>query len=353
MKFWSKFVIVFDIVCWGYVIINFYILWPSIKDYYYNSNDQEAVVVQSEPIDLGIQFDFCGEVDEASDPIAQLNAGTPIPYQPVIMSTVVPGPTLIPEPLIFSTPPPAPAVSPTPSTELTRSPLEVVSVGNYQVDNYHIVFVPVGYDDAYIFGEMPGLIWNIGTNFSQIKVDFAYVNVSIEYGFEHVQQSVDFESVADKKKLFAEIKKVYPADGIVVLLNTPEYLGTRIGNFSILSGSDPDTKLIATHEIGHMLSLDDGYQLIYPKGHLPNSELFYIDRMPSKLISALEQMNTWPDMYKVGNCRGKAVYSFYESNNNVMRDYSPSGTSSWGVSTFTPLQIILMNDYVSWFKGSN
>jgi hypothetical protein len=365
-----KILLIFDvlvIILSAYVIVSE--IWPYLEIARYN---QDVGVINNaalhNPIDLGIEFDFCGEVTEDSDPVAQLKAGTPVPFESVAISNeVVPmtpsyvqlEPTSVPNLPVTLTPDPSP--TPTisaPAQGLGDEPLKVVRAENYEDDNYHLVFVAAGYGDngygdAYIFGEMPELIWNISNNFSGINIDFAYVDSSVDADFKHVQQAVEFENEADQNKLFDKIKKEYPVDGVVVLVNTPLFLGTKSDNFAILSGSDPNTKRIATHEVAHMLSLDDGYQFIYGKSYLPGSELFYADRMPSKLVKALEKMDVWPTMYKVGYCQGEAVYSFYESNNNQMRDYLPSETKSWGESTFTPLQTIMMNDYVAWLKGQN
>ncbi len=346
-------------------------MWTDVSLYLYNI-DKNVSIVQAETIDQGIQFDFCAEVTEDSDPVAKLHAGTHVPFEQVLISTEVAfmTPSFVesestPIPNLSETPPPLFTPEPSPTPTATTSPrvwndkpLNVVRAENYSDENYHIVFVPVGYGDngfgdAYFLSALPELIDNLNSNFSGVKVDFAYADSSVEVEFKHVGRAVDFKNDSDKNKLFNKIKKVYPVDGMVVLINTPFYLGTQGINYAILSGSDERTDQMATHEIAHMFSLDDGYQFIFGEDHLPNSELFYADQMPSKLIKALEKMDVWPTLYKVGYCKEKEVFSFYESDNNIMKSYGTSEIKSWGSSTFTPLQMIIMNDFVDWFKGIN
>jgi len=52
-------------------------------------------------------------------------------------------------------------------------------------------------------------------------------------------------------------------------------------------------------------------------------------------------------MYKMGTCNGRKVYTFYETKNNLYGNYSPQEPNSWGDSVFTPLQILIMNDFIA------
>ncbi len=336
-------ILIFDIVVWSWnVYVYNSIIWPSYEAFKYNNVGVVSDIVLPEPTDLKIGFEYCKLPEDNIDPVSQFVAGTPIPFEPVPISTQT----------VNELPTATFQIEATPSSiphQNDYSNLKVIKVGSYGKNNFHFVLVGVGYN-----GEnkekMQTIIDSFSGNFAGINADFAYVETSIDLDFKHIQQMVNFENEADQKILFDAIKEIYPVDGLVVAINTPTFLGTSHWNAAMLTSNDPNTVVIATHEMGHQLGLDDGYQAFYEEDGLPSTELFYVDEMPTRLVSALKKMDKIPPLYKVGVCNGKSVYSFYESRNNRMRDYDPSETKSWGDTAFTPLQIVLMNDYIAWYK---
>ena len=173
----------------------------------------------------------------------------------------------------------------------------------------------------------------------------------LNINLEHADQAVDFSDPKDFADLMVKIQKVHPANSLVVAIDTSLYLGQADGwKFAMVTGSDPNSVFMASHETAHLLGLGDGYKGFYPDGYLPDSELFYLDGMPRMLSDALPKLKSMPPLYEVGTCNGRKLYTFYERSNNVMSDYHPQGPNSWGDSFFTPLQIQIMNDYIAALK---
>jgi hypothetical protein len=77
----------------------------------------------------------------------------------------------------------------------------------------------------------------------------------------------------------------------------------------MVTGSDPNSIMMASHETAHLLGLGDGYKAYYPDEYLPNSELFYLDAMPRILSDALKKVKTIPPLYEVGTCNGRKLYT--------------------------------------------
>lgn len=370
MKLKWNVILIFNILIWSWNIYQFKtVIRPIFERSKYNDVAVVSNIVLPEPIDLGIQYEYCVLPTVNIDPVVQSEAGTPVPFEPVSISTEVPveqpiadvqataiPPTVPFEPVSISTEVPVEQPIATATSQPTKnsaySDLKVVNVGGFRESNFHIVLVGIGFDsDESNVLKMQEIIDSLVKNFVGINVDFAYVDTSINLDFKHIQQKVVFDKESDRKALFNAVKKVYPVDGLVMEINTPLFLGTSYSNVAMLTANDPNSIFITIHEIGHQLGLDDGYQAFYEeKSRMPNAELFYLDEMPERLITALNKLAEAPQIYKVGTCKGRSVYSFYESQNNVMRDYAPSTTNSWGASTFTPVQVILMNDYIAWYK---
>ena len=354
MNYKSKFLLIFNILSWSWILYQFNTeIMPYFERVKYNKVEVVSNIVLPDPIDLGIQFEYCVLPSENIDLVAQSDAGTPVPYEPVPISTEViaeqPTAEVQSTPIPLSTPIPTATSTPAISEDLN---LKVVRAEGFLENNFHLVLVGVGYDENN-GREMQKIIDSLNEDFVGINVDFAYVDSSLDLDFKHIQQQVVFSNVLDQKALFKAIKRVYPVDGLVMAICTPLFLGTSHGNAAMLTANDPSSLRIAVHEIGHQLGLDDGYQAFYEGDRVPSTELFYLDKIPERLVTALNKLDKMPPMYKVGTCDGKSVYSFYESGNNVMRDYAPTTANSWGASTFTPLQIVLMNDYIAWYKDLN
>jgi hypothetical protein len=307
-------------------------------------------------------FEYC-VYQEDSSVANQINAGTPVPMEPVFLG---PTPTMqIPiEPEFTETPlstEPTPTPESTPTFEPTATQpvyneidawqVEVVDPGNFKEKNFHFVVIGVGYTDEANEPKLREIVSGLEINFAQVNVDFAFVQSSLNVNLEHADQAVDFSNQEDLENLLAKIRTEYPVDSIIIAIETSLYLGTSdTRHFAMSSGSDPNSLLMATHETAHLLGLGDGYKAYYSDGMLPNNELFYLDSMPRILSEALLKLDNIPPMYDVGTCKGKSLYTFYERSGNIMSDYNPQGPNSWGDSLFTPLQIQIMNDYVDSLK---
>jgi hypothetical protein len=310
----------------------------------------------------GTPFDYC-VVNKDTGLSYQANAGTPVAASPVPFNTPVPETleTVSATTLAEQSAQSAEATTLPSPTENTTSILtfnpDVVNVDQFKADNFHVIFIGVGFDKETNQEILENTIKEVQLGFSGIRIDFAYVKNPLTIKLSHVAQMADFDNIIDFITLTAKIKSVHPTDGIILLLNTDEYIGdTGINSsgtdYAFVSGNDPYVIFSTTHEIGHQLGLGDGYNQ-YLADQIPNSELFYADSMPDFLARSLDELGYIPPLYEAGTCNSKKIYTFYESSNNIMGNYNPQGPSSWGDSVFTPLQIQIMNDHVKQLKGGN
>jgi len=312
-------------------------------------------------------YDYCTLKQDAGL-ATDLQAGTPVPMQPVALGpTPTAAPTEMAQPTETSRPEAnepvlvptlVPTLAPTATqpvyNELESWKPEVVDPGALKKSNFHAVVVGVGYPESENETKLLAIISGLENNFTGVNIDFAFVRNPVNLNLDHTEQAVNFSSNSDIDKILAKIRKVHPVDGIVLALDTPEFLGTSdTRQWAMLTGTDPNAVLIGSHEIGHLLGLGDGYESYYPNGYLPNSELFYSGSMPKILSDSLPKLKTLPPLYEVGTCNGNNVYTFYERSNNIMSDYNPQGPNPWGPSVFTPLQILEMNDFISITKEGN
>ncbi len=277
-------------------------------------------------LDSDEMFEYCGLPKKDPQPNQQYVFATPAPFEPVTLNTQG-----------------EPASEP---FNIDNFQVDVVRMGEFKEENFHFVMVGVGYTNEENEAELRSIIEQVKGNFTNVNVDFAYLRVPVDIDFKHIMQQVVFSNDGDEDFLLKKIKSVYPADSIVVGLNTNLYLGTSHDKTAVFSSSDPIAAVIASHEMGHQLGLPDGYRAFYSKLRIPNTELFYIDSIPRDLNEALKKLPEQPPMYLVGTCDGKPLYSFYESNNNPMRDWNPTHPNSWGDTFFTPLQIQIMNNFI-------
>jgi len=312
-------------------------------------------------------YEYC-VLQENPGRASQIQAGTPIPMEPVPLG---PTPTQVTATLAPVLPTEPVATEPLQTSESTTTfepsatqlvynefdswQVAVTDMGVFKESNFHVVVIGVGYAGrAQNEVELSEIISGLEVNFAGVRVDFAYVQSPLNLNLEHVDQVVDFSNPKDLESLLAKIRRVHPVDSVAVAIYTPLYLGTSdTKSFALLTGSDPNSLTIASHEIAHLLGLGDGYRDYYPDGFLPNSELFYLDGMPRILSDTLPKLESIPPMYEVGTCNGRKLYTFYERANNIMSDHNPQGPNSWGDSLFTPLQIEVMNNFIATRKGGD
>ncbi|MCX6703914.1 MAG: hypothetical protein NTZ07_00510 [Candidatus Woesebacteria bacterium] len=250
-------------------------------------------------------FEHC-VVKDTTGPAFRADAGTPIPSSPVPLNTPAPfvsNPTTASE----QSTNPLPPVQVTPTapvpTEALLPPfkLEAINVGEFRDDNFHIVLVGIGYEKVINQELLANTIQQIEPNFKNIRVDFAYIKDPLLVGLSHIAQSVSFDSLADREALFFRVRLAHPVDTVFLVLNTNEPIGNADGtaggvNYDFVSGQDVRLAFIVTHEIGHQLGLDDGYNEYIPND-VPGTELFYADAMPASLSRALRELGTIPTDY--------------------------------------------------------
>lgn len=351
------------IVSIGLLIIAIAVWVPLIKNLTNNYQNRRQVSPPALPTAIaqigGTPFEHC-IITDSTGPAYRADAGTPVPSSPIPLNTpapFVPNPTTASEqstnPLspvqVTSTMPPVPTETPSPPFKP-----EVVNVGKFRDDNFHIVLIGIGYGESTNQELLTNAIRQVQSNFKNMRVDFAYIKDPLLINLSHVAQAASFNSPVDRGTLFLRIKLAHPVDTIFLLLNTNEPIGNANGtfggiNYAFVSGNDTNLAFIVTHEIGHELGLNDGYDEYIPND-IPGTELFYTDSMPASLARALQELGTIPPMYEAGMCNGRQLYTFYETTNNIYGNYNPQRPNSWGDSLFTPLQIIEMNDYIATLK---
>jgi hypothetical protein len=303
----------------------------------------------SEAIWDGELYEFCElENEQSYDDASYVSAGTPMPTQSVSINTPVAEITPVTlETDMEEAMPVVATETPMQNIEYKIPELTVRRPNNYSERNYHVVVVFSGYSDT----DVPFSFYEklkLSSSFAGVNVDFAYVNEYVDLNFHRVARFVEADSELIDE-IIKRIKKTYPLNGLVIVVNTSDHVGTAMFSLRMGYAIQPADIHVITHEVGHLLGMRDGYKDYYPDDEIPNNELFYIDEIPKALSKALEKLGYVPPLYLRGTCHGRKVYSFYESWNNVYGDYSPDGHPSWGESTFTPLQIILMNDYIKIF----
>lgn len=354
------FVIQVTVVSLG--ILGIFLLIKVFTESYYDDwQEQELVAAPQLPEAIttsGTPFDFC-TMGENVGLAYQAHAGTPVPPVPLVVNTpIAEVPTEEQKNGIL----PIDQATPVPEIKPTSSQSEVVFVykpdivkpQNFSDENYHILIIGVGYSELKNKEIIGGKIGEIQSAFNGVNVDFAYAKNSVSIDLRHIEQQADFENYSQIETLMVQIKSFYPEDGVFFIVNSDEFVGNTVisASYSIAfaSGNFDNLTDVIIHETAHELGLSDGYRE-YLADQIPGSELFYADAMPKYLVEALDELGYFPPLYEVGVCKGRKVYSFYEDSNNVMRDFNPQGPNSWGESVFTPLQTIIMNNYVETFKN--
>lgn len=292
---------------------------------------------------VGTLFDHC-KLSASPEPIAQLNAGTPVPMNPVdVGADWSLKPVAAPE--VLGT------TSLTPDIDTLK--LQIVKRNDFDANHFHVVLIGAGYSEEEIATELPKIIDGLKINFKDIKVDFTYVLQPVDVDFESLSTRITFVHDEDRIKIIDNIRATFPADSIIMAVKTNTIAGSSYNgqNMIVLTANNPAVMYISTHEIGHQLGLGDGYREYFNPNTFPNSELFYLDDMPNYLVLALNELGSMPPLYVAGTCNGRLLYTFYETKNNIMGNYWPEGPNSWGESPFTPLQMQIMNNYIKIRQG--
>lgn len=287
------------------------------KFYAYNT---QVLLQQATPI-VGVPFDFC-TADENTSPARLSNTDSSLAEE-VVLNTPV-------------------------QNQQQEKQYDSKIVGMYWPWHYHILLVGVGYEKSNNIDALKNAVKEIAPSFKGINVDFAYAEEPVMMKLNHIRQLV----LVDQNELnrFDELIKSHNIDGVYFLINSDEYLGTASGGlfktkYTFSNGGNNQwLAIIMTHEIGHMLGLSDGYKAYSPEEYLPNGELFFADSMPVYLANAVKKLGYVPPLFEAGICKDKTLYRFYESDQDIMGDYNFENYKEGKI--FTPLQKIIMNNYV-------
>lgn len=347
------------------IIIAVFDVWLGFKvtkRWYVSIPVQPEITFPTAIVPSGTLYDYC-HLDESSSPENKLNAGTPIPYKPVFTgSTPTPTAEVVQEqaivfPTEIATETAATAtilpteIPPTPIPPTDTPIVKIVKAGSFRTVSYHFVIVGVGYDENENETALITLISKFQKKFEGVNVDFAYLKTPYDIKFKHVGARVEFVNLNDKERLIEKIKSEYPMDGMVIALKTTDMVGTGVlgGDYSILSSNSPYSPFIFTHEMGHMLGMDDQYARYMKASEFPNIELFYLDAMPPRLRNALNELGYVPPLYVAGTCNGKYLYTFYDTMQNIYGNVQVGALPPeyFEKLEFTKLQIIEMNNFIS------
>lgn len=349
-SFFSKLLWLFNIVIYTYWASNFNDFLNGlsfINDLWSERAISSSIEIVNTKVSDNYPYEYCSIVtDVVYSDSTYYYAGTPMPTQAVIINTPIPNQQVneTAEPM---TEQPQEIESATVISESKDSVIPQLTITKsdiYKENNYHVAIVAAGFNSN---EEIESIMQNVESSFSKINIDFTYVNETVDLNFVRVAQAAVFQDPEIEDELTKKVRDAYPdVDSVVVIVNTNDWIG--LSTFRLTVQSLDRYSII--HEIGHQIGMSDGYQDFYdPKSliALPNNELFFLDSMPASLVKAIEELGHVPQAYLVGTCNGRDVYTFYESQNNIYGDYSPNGNPSWGNdSVFTPLQVIIMNNYI-------
>lgn len=301
-----------------------------------------------------VSFEYC-VVNEQTSPAKRDYVGTPMPQEVVQINTTVPEeqPTIENVVIVPVTQTEVPTAVFTETPAFKPDLGQIVQVGAYSESNYHVVFVGMGYPIEETQQILTSTILEVYGNFAEVQVDFAYAKNPILASLSGVSVAAQL-SEKDSKTLIRKVREMAPADILVIVVNTDRDLGvTRLGmdgmNYIVLTGQRWDTWYAVTHEIAHGLGLNDGYN-DYLEDQIPGSELFFADEMPKYLSRAIDELGYTPPVYEVGTCKGRKLFRFWPQQGNIMSSYAPQGPFPWGSNVFTPLQVVIMNNYVDSLK---
>ncbi len=310
-----------------------------------------TVKLQTSKVNEAGLWDYCSANEYTRDSSKE-RLGTPVPSYPVTI-----GPS---QPLFqlsesmrtqgdLETPIPSPTEMQTDFSGIRESHVQVTEFKN---TNLHFVFIGDGFPtEKENESNLYNLITQVETRFSGVNVDFAYVPQPISLALEHTDSAAKFNE-KDLTALFLKLQKVSRIDRLFILVNSPIPLASSNGYVSFMSTGLFASNTMAIHEMGHQIGMADEYQDAYNAAAFPSSELFYLDqKLPDNLVKALNELGYSPPIYLMGNCNGRNLYSFYDTKYNVYGDYTVQPMFNWDYVYFTPLQKILMNDFIKAYRG--
>jgi hypothetical protein len=237
------------------------------------------------------------------------------------------------------------------SVELDGS--DILTYDKHGSNKYQFLFVPVGFTPKEGKEVIQEIILKITPAFNDIPIRFLFSSKSLPLQIDYLDRTAFFGD--GYKKIFKELEKVMPINGIGAVLNSNEYFGLG-GDKILFSGRNENALVLATHEIGHHLGLNDGYERYYNPDSMNGTELFTaISKLNPQMRYAARKYG--PPIFKTGNhYDGKAIYKFYEK--SIMgdatwsyQDVLENGSDEDKAQIFNDLQKHVMRYYAK-FKWS-
>lgn len=214
------------------------------------------------------------------------------------------------------------------------------------INNYELLLVPVGFSKKEINEFFPDFSYYLYCAFSDVLIQFKYLNSSIPIPIEHIER-YSYVNNQSANQIERKIQEITTFNGVGIVLNTKDFYGGS-SNFTVFSGHNTNNLFLAVHEIGHELSLNDGYERFYLEEEFNNEELFTsLSKLSSRVRYATEKFNI--PIYKTGNhYANRAVYRFYKEKDSIMagdiEKFQKLIKSKEPI--FNKLQIYLMNAYI-------
>ena len=232
---------------------------------------------------------------------------------------------------------------------LTKDNIIQVTPSNPK-NRYQLLLVGVGYKDETLDKDLSRNATQLAGIYAGMNIDFSYLNIPIPFEISRIQSLPALLNSRDGDLLLAKANEKMPVDGILVVLNSGQFLG---GNhyYPVIAGHNNINGLyLAAHELAHFLGLDDGHNRYYKDSGFGGSELFrnYGELKPH-VLRAVTIVD--PEIGNTGNtCNGAPVYAFYRDIFNIMGRFNYNDLFNrvlTGKPLFNPLQIQIMNDFIA------
>lgn len=215
---------------------------------------------------------------------------------------------------------------------------------------FRVFLVPVGYPPDQIDNKMNELIHSARIAFSGVLgLSFAYVSQSYNVNFGHIERLIMPATIKFPEKLWESLAK---PNAVVFVLNTEEWVGTAEFDdtppWAVITGEDNYSNIMLAHELGHVLSLGDGYPRFYRACEIPGTELFFED-LPSNVYEAYSAATIFPRIIRAGKCDTQEVFRFADSENTAMTHISNLGCSYGDKAhfyAFNEIQTRIMDSFV-------
>lgn len=221
------------------------------------------------------------------------------------------------------------------------------------ITRHQTILIPVGYSASEIEQVMPEMIAKLNLVFSEVNIDFSWLNFSLPIGLKNIDRHVTFTTREEAEIAFNKIQGVVHADDVIFVVNSSMYGGSG-GYFPIATVGHDASLFVVSHEEAHKLGLGDGELKESRMIDIPNTELFYsLDQIGTDPIFANAYTQTNPPIIPVGRCNGTPVYRFYDNKNLMNHYWSDSELMEKiveGGSAFTPFQIAYMNEFIKAHK---